>query len=322
MIYLYFVAGFFILIKGADLLVDGASSIGKRMNLPNIIIGLTIVSFGTSLPELLVNLMASFSGSSQLAIGNVLGSNIANILLILGITAMVRPLPITKNTYFSEIPFSLIATLLVGFLANATIFNEADPMAGLLISRYDGVVLLFFFFMFLGYVYVVAKQNKEEINEMSEIVVMSTGKSVMYILIGMVGLYFGGQWVVDGAIHLATIFGMSQSFIGLTIVAIGTSLPELVTSIIAVRKNNTDIAVGNAVGSNIFNLLWILGLSATIKPLAFEVVSNSDIFMIIIASTMLILAVIVGRRTVISRWEGLWFFSAYSAYMVFLVMRG
>ncbi|VAW26503.1 Inner membrane protein YrbG, predicted calcium/sodium:proton antiporter, partial [hydrothermal vent metagenome] len=240
MIYLYFVAGFIILIKGADLLVDGASSIGKRLNLPDIIIGLTIISFGTSLPELLVNLMASFSGSSQLAIGNVLGSNIANILLILGITAMVRPLPITKNTYFSEIPFSLIATLLVGFLANATIFNEADPMAGLLISRYDGVVLLFFFFMFLGYVYVVAKQNKEEINEMSEIVVMSTGKSVIYILIGMVGLYFGGQWVVDGAIHLATIFGMSQSFIGLTIVAIGTSLPELVTSIIAVRKNNTD----------------------------------------------------------------------------------
>ncbi len=322
MIYLYFVAGFVILIKGADLLVDGASSIGKRLNLPDIIIGLTIISFGTSLPELLVNLMASFSGSSQLAIGNVLGSNIANILLILGITAMVRPLPITKNTYFSEIPFSLIATLLVGFLANATIFNEADPMAGLLISRYDGVVLLFFFFMFLGYVYVVAKQNKEEINEMSEIVVMSTGKSVMYILIGMVGLYFGGQWVVDGAIHLATIFGMSQSFIGLTIVAIGTSLPELVTSIIAVRKNNTDIAVGNAVGSNIFNLLWILGLSATIKPLAFEVVSNSDIFMIIIASTMLILAVIVGKKTVISRWEGFWFFLAYSAYMVFLVMRG
>jgi len=314
MIYLFFVAGFVILIKGADLLVEGASSIGKRLNLPSIIIGLTIVSFGTSLPELLVNLMASFSGSSQLAIGNVLGSNIANILLILGITAMIKPLPLTKNTYFSEIPFSLIATLLVGFLANATIFNEADPAAGLLISRYDGVVLLFFFFMFLAYVYVVARQNKEEISETQDIVVMSTGKSVIYILIGMVGLYFGGQWVVEGAIHLATIFGMSQSFIGLTIVAIGTSLPELVTSIIAVRRNNTDIAVGNAVGSNIFNLLWILGLSATIKPLAFEVVSNSDIFMIIIASTMLILAVIVGKRTIISRWEGFWFFLAYVGY--------
>lgn len=322
MIYVFFVVGFIILIKGADLLVDGASSIGKRLKLSNIIIGLTIVSFGTSLPELLVNLMASFSGSSQLAIGNVLGSNIANILLILGIAAMIKPLPLTKNTYFSEIPFSLIATLLVGFLANATIFNEANPADGLLISRYDGIVLLFFFFLFLSYVYVVARQNKEEISETSDIVVMSTGKSVIYILVGMGGLFYGGQWVVDGAIHLATIFGMSQSFIGLTIVAIGTSLPELVTSIIAVQKNNTDIAVGNAVGSNIFNLLWILGLSATIKPLAFEVVSNSDIFMIIIASTMLILAVIVGKRTVISRWEGFWFFLAYSGYMVFLIMRG
>ncbi len=321
MIYVFFVIGFVILIKGADLLVDGASSIGKRLNLSSIVIGLTIVSFGTSLPELLVNLMASFSGSSQLAIGNVLGSNIANILLILGVSALIKPLPITKNTYFSEIPFSLIATLLVGFLANATIFNEADPAAGLLLSRYDGFVLLFFFVLFLGYVYVVAKQNKDEIEE-NTIVVMSTGKSVIYILIGMVGLFFGGQWVVDGAIHLATIFGMSQSFIGLTIVAIGTSLPELVTSIIAVRKNNTDIAVGNAVGSNIFNLLWILGISATIKPLAFEVVSNSDIFMIIIASTMLILAVVIGKRTIISRWEGFWFMLAYSVYMVFLIHRG
>ena len=321
MIYVLFVIGFVILIKGADLLVDGASSIGKRLNLSSIVIGLTIVSFGTSLPELLVNLMASFSGSSQLAIGNVLGSNIANILLILGVSALIRPLPITKNTYFSEIPFSLIATLLVGFLANATIFNEANPADGLLLSRYDGFVLLFFFVLFLGYVYVVAKQNKDEI-EVNTITVMSTGKSVIYILVGMVGLFYGGQWVVDGAIHLATIFGMSQSFIGLTIVAIGTSLPELVTSIIAVRKNDTDIAVGNAVGSNIFNLLWILGISAVIKPLGFEVVSNTDIFMIIIASTMLILAVIIGKRTVISRWEGFWFMLAYTTYMVFLVSRG
>lgn len=320
-IYILFVVGFFILIKGADLLVDGASSIGTKLKLPSIVIGLTIVSFGTSLPELLVNLVASFNGSSELAIGNVLGSNVANILLILGVSALIRPLPITKNTYFSEIPFSLIATLLVGFLANATVFNEANPADGLLLSSYDGIVLLFFFVLFLGYVYVVAKQNNDEI-EGIEIIEMTTSKSVGYILIGMLGLYFGGLWVVDGAIHLAGLFGMSESFIGLTIVAIGTSLPELVTSIIAVRRNNTDIAVGNAVGSNIFNLLWILGLSATIKPLAFEVVSNSDIFMIIIASTMLILAVIVGKRTVISRWEGLWFFLAYVAYMVFLVGRG
>lgn len=303
------------------MLVEGASSIGKRMNLSGLVIGLTIVSFGTSLPELLVNLVASFTGSSELAIGNVLGSNVANILLILGITALIKPLPLTKNTYFSEIPFSLIATLLVGFLANAAILGDSTELSGLMISRVDGFVLLFFFAMFMGYIYVVARENKDEIEE-EQYVMMSMGKSVIYILTGSVGLYFGGQWVVNGAIGLARYFDMSESFIGLTLVAIGTSLPELVTSIIAVRKNDTDIAVGNAVGSNIFNLLWILGISAVIKPLAFEVVSNTDIFMIIVASTMLILAVIIGKRTIISRWEGLWFFLAYVAYMVFLVHRG
>ncbi|MCB0494643.1 MAG: calcium/sodium antiporter [Cyclobacteriaceae bacterium] len=321
MVYVLFVVGFVILIKGADMLVEGASSIGKRLGWPPIVIGLTIVSFGTSLPELLVNIFASFSGSSELAIGNVLGSNIANILLILGISAMIKPLPITRNTYFSEIPFSLIATLLVGFLANVTLFNQVAPNAPQYISRYDGFILLFFFAMFLGYVYVVSKQNKDDI-QATDIRMMSTGMSVIYIALGSVGLYFGGNWVVGGSIKIATYFGMSESLVGLTIVAIGTSLPELVTSIIATMKNDTDIAVGNAVGSNIFNLLWILGISAVIKPLEFQVVSNSDIFMIIIASTMLILAVIIGKRTAISRWEGLWFFLAYVAYMIFLFKRG
>ena len=303
------------------MLVVGASSIGKRLNMPSIVIGLTIVSFGTSLPELLVNIFASFSGSSELAIGNVLGSNVANILLILGISAMITPLPINKNTYFSEVPFSLIATLLVGFLANVTLFNQVAPNAPQYISRYDGGILLFFFLMFLGYVYVVSKQNDEDLQG-SNIRVMSTGLSTLYILVGTIGLYFGGNWVVDGAINIALHFGMSESLVGLTIVAIGTSLPELVTSVIAAYRNNTDIAVGNAVGSNIFNLLWILGISAVIKPLEFQVVSNSDIFMIIIASTMLILAVIIGKRTVISRWEGFWFFLAYIGYMIFLFKRG
>lgn len=321
MVYVLFVVGFVILIKGADLLVDGASSIGKRLNMPSIVIGLTIVSFGTSLPELLVNMFASFSGSSELAIGNVLGSNVANILLILGVAALITPLPINKNTYFSEVPFSLIATLLVGFLANVTLFNQVTPNAPQYISRYDGFILLFFFAMFLGYVYVVSKQNDEGLPE-GEIRMMSTGMSVVYILLGTIGLYFGGNWVVDGAIKIALNFGMSESLVGLTIVAIGTSLPELVTSVMAAYRQNTDIAVGNAVGSNIFNLLWILGISAVIKPLEFQVVSNSDIFMIIIASTMLILAVIIGKRTVISRWEGLWFVLAYIGYMIFLFNRG
>jgi cation:H+ antiporter len=322
MTYLFFVLGFVVLIKGADLLVQGASSIGKKFNLSPLIIGLTIVSFGTSLPELLVNIMASFSGSAELAIGNVFGSNVANVLLILGVTAIIQPLPITRNTYFSEIPFSLVATLLVGFLANASIETQGIANGGLLLSSFDGYVLLFFFSLFLGYVYIVSKQNEGIEAKQTEVKEETWVKSIGYIIIGIMGLYFGGQWVVDGAIEIAVIFGLSETFIGLTVVAIGTSLPELVTSIVAAINKNTDIAVGNAIGSNIFNLLWILGLSAVIKPLPFEVASNMDVFMIIIASTFLIMAVVIGRKPIISRWEGMWFVLAYIAYMVFLINRG
>jgi len=319
-VYFLFALGFVILIKGADLLVEGATAIGRKYRISDIVIGLTIVSFGTSLPELMVNLVASFQGSSQLALGNIFGSNVANILLILGISAIICPLPITRSTYFSEIPFSLIATLLVGFLANANLFME-DQQVHLSLSRFDGFVLLFFFALFLGYVYIVSKQ-KRSVHELEIIVEMPMSKSIVYILIGMVGLYFGGDWVVAGAIVMATEFGLSESLVGLTIVAIGTSLPELVTSIIAAIKKNTDIAVGNAIGSNIFNLLWILGLSATIKPLEFFVINNMDILMVIASSTLLILAVVIGKKPIISRWEGGYFVLAYLAYMVFLIIRG
>lgn len=316
--YILFIVGFVFLIKGADLLVDGATSIGKKFNVSSIIIGLTIVSFGTSLPELLVNLIASYKNTPDIGVGNVLGSNVANILLILGISALINPLPITKNTYFIEVPFSLTATLLVGFLANASLFNKTDDLA---ISRADGFVLLFFFFLFMGYVYIVSKQKKSEFND-EEFKEMAMSKSVGLIVLGMVGLYFGGQWVVDGAVKMARVFNMSETFIGLTIIAVGTSLPELVTSAVAAFKKDTDIAVGNVVGSNIFNLLWILGLSATIKSIPYDSISNSDIFMIIASSTALILAVVIGKRPVISRWEGFFFLIAYVWYIIFLIERG
>lgn len=321
--YFLFFIGFVLLIKGADLLVVGGASIGKKFKLSDLVIGLTIVSFGTSLPELLVNLVASFNGSSELAVGNVLGSNVANVLLILGVSALICPLPINRNTYFSEIPFSLIATLLVGFLANANIeIGFVGESTGLYISRFDGYVLLFFFVLFLGYIYIVAKQGNGSSMEADNVSEESWAKSVGYIILGMFGLFYGGQWVVEGAIDVAKQFNMSETFIGLTIVAFGTSLPELVTSIIAASRKNTDIAVGTAIGSNIFNLLWILGISAVIKPLEFYVISNMDLFMIIIASTMLIMAVIIGKRPIISRWEGFWFVLAYGLYMVFLINRG
>jgi cation:H+ antiporter len=318
LVYILFIIGFVFLIKGADLLVDGATSIGKKLNISSIIIGLTIVSFGTSLPELLVNLIASYENRPDIGVGNVLGSNIANILLILGISALINPLPITKNTYFIEVPFSLTATLLVGFLANASLFHKSTDLA---ISRSDGVILLFFFFLFMGYVYIVSKQKKSEFNS-GEFKEMTYTKSVILISIGCVGLFFGGQWVVDGAVAMARVFGMSETFIGLTIIAIGTSLPELVTSAVAAFKKDTDIAVGNVVGSNIFNLLWILGLSATIKEIPYDSISNSDIFMIIASSTALILAVVIGKRPIISRWEGFFFLIAYIWYIIFLIERG
>lgn len=318
LVYILFVVGFIFLIKGADLLVEGASSIGKKFNVSSIVIGLTIVSFGTSLPELLVNLIASYNDTPDIGVGNVLGSNIANILLILGIAALINPLPITKNTYFIEVPFSLTATLLVGFLANASLFGKSNDYV---ISRYDGVILLFFFVLFMGYVYIVSKQKKSEFST-EEFKEMAMGKSILLIAIGIVGLYFGGLWVVDGATELARSFGMSEAFIGLTIIAVGTSLPELVTSAVAAFKKDTDIAVGNVVGSNIFNLLWILGLSASIKPIPYDVISNSDVFMIIASSTALILAVVVGKRPVISRWEGFFFLVAYFWYITFLIERG
>lgn len=316
--FILFLLGFVILIKGADFLVRGSISLGKKFGLSDLVIGLTIVSFGTSTPELLVNLVSSVSGSSEIAIGNVMGSNIANILLILGISAAIYPLPITRNTYFIEIPFSLTATLLVGFLANATFSPESGP---LLIGRVDGAILLFFFILFLGYVYISTKEKKEKKFEM-EYKTIPVGISVGYVLIGILGLYFGGNWVVDGAVHYAKYFNVSESLIGLTIISVGTSLPELVTSALASFKKNTDIAVGNVVGSNIFNMLWILGVSAVVKPLPFNTISNIDIMMIVAASTMLLVAVVIGRTPKINKWEGYVFIGIYIIYIYFLIQRG
>lgn len=322
LIYPLFVVGFVLLIKGADWLVDGASSVAKKNNIPELVIGLTIVSFGTSMPELVVNLLASFEGSSELAIGNVFGSNIANILLILGVAAIIMPLPIQKSIYFTEIPMSMVATFMVGFLANASLFKDNT---GLELSHFDGAMLLFFFFMFMAYIYVVSmtKKNRKDLNTPNDSVdLLPNKKAYLFIAIGSISLFLGGKWVVDGAVHIAGVFGLSETLIGLTVVAIGTSLPELVTSAIAAKKGNADLAVGNVVGSNIFNLLWILGISALIRPLPFDVASNADIMMVIIASMLLIFAVIVGKRPRIDRWEGWVFVAVYFGYMAYLVQRG
>src|SRR3989338_7485526 len=223
-IYILFVIGFVVLIKGADLLVDGSAAIAKKLKISNIVIGLTIVSFGTSAPEFIVNIFASVQGNTEIAIGNILGSNIANILLILGISAIIYPITAKINTVVNEIPLSLLAAIVLGLMANDMLIDGAG-FSG--ITRIDGLVLLSFFAIFLYYTFGISKSDKDIVEE--EIKVFSYSKAVIFIILGLAGLVFGGKWIVDGAVQIAEFFNISQSLIGLTIVAIGPSLPELAT---------------------------------------------------------------------------------------------
>lgn len=311
-----FVIGFYILIKGADWLVDGASSVAKKYNISDLVIGLTVVSFGTSAPELVINILASFSGSSEIAIGNVLGSNIANIFLILGISALIGNLPLKKSTVFSEIPFTLIAVFLVGFLANTHLFTGETSLQ---VSRYEGLILLVFFILFMGYIYTLSKENKDVFDGIEE--VLTVKKSALYIGAGILAMFLGGKWVVEGAIEFATYFGFTESFIGLTIISLGTSLPELATSITAAKKGNSDIAVGNIVGSNIFNLLWILGISAFIKNLQFAEINNIDIVVTGFASVVLLLSMTYGKKYSIGKADGVLYIVIYIAYIIMIYQR-
>jgi cation:H+ antiporter len=314
--YLLFIIGFILLIKGADLLVNGASSIAKKMNISDLVIGLTIVAFGTSTPELFVNLFAASQGNTELAIGNILGSNIANILLILGVSAMIYPLTVKRSTIWKEIPFSLLAAVAIGIMANDRLINGKAFSE---INRSDGLILIGFFIIFLYYIIGIAKNSKADEGEIKE---MSNRKAILFILLGLAGLAFGGQWIVNGAVKIATQLEVSQSLIGLTIVAIGTSLPELATSAVAAYRRNTDIAIGNAVGSNIFNIFWVLGLNAIISPLPFQPSSNADVLMTIIASLLLFGSVFFGKIHRLNRWEGGLFVLIYVGYLAFLINRG
>ena len=309
--------GLGVLVKGADFLVKGASSLAKHFGVSNLAIGLTVVSFGTSMPEMLVSLTSGLQNKPDLAIANVIGSNIANVLLVLGFAAIIRPLPVKNSTVVSEIPFSLSAALLLGFLANAHLFENRTEMV---ISRMDGMVLLSFFLLFMFYVYKNSRITKRTAN-----VVASNGTvvpAIASITGGALALYFGGQWVVEGAVGLAQIWGINDALIGLTIVAIGTSSPELVASAVAAYRNQTDIAVGNIVGSNIFNLLWVLGLTSSIVELPFEVVSNTDLLVVIGSSTLIILALISSRNNTVRRAHGILFIGLYIAYLAYVVARG
>lgn len=318
LMYILFVVGFIILIKGADLMVEGASSIAARFNFPSLVIGLTIVAFGTSAPELFVNLMASFNGNTDIAIGNVLGSNIANVLLILGIAAVIFPLSVQSSTVWKEIPFSLLAAVVLWLLVNDALLDGA---ANNFISRSDGFILLGFFSIFMVYVFEITRKHKSAEHE-GDIKKLNLVRSLIYILLGFVGLVFGGKWIVEGAVHIAGLLGVSESLIGLTVVAVGTSLPELATSAVAAYRRNVDIAIGNVVGSNIFNIFFVLAISSSIKPLPFNAGSNFDIYVVILASALLFLFMFAGKRHRLERWQGIMFLLLYIGYTAMLVMKG
>ncbi len=303
------VLGFIFLIKGADYLVSGSASIAKKSGIPSIVIGLTIVAFGTSMPELLINLFSAFQGNTDLAVSNVLGSNLANVLLILGIAALITPLTVQRNTTSKEVPFSLLAVLVVGLLANDVFFDGAFAN---IISRSEGLIMLLFFSIFLYYTYTISKGN---VSDMEDVQTYRSYISALMILGGIVALFIGGKFTVDGATAVAQTLGLSQRIIGLTIVALGTSLPELVTAVVAATKRQTDIVVGNVIGSNIFNIFWILGLTASISPLPFSSSLNYDVIVNVVVGIILFMALLLGTRHQIAKWEGTMFLVIYLLYM-------
>lgn len=317
--YILLVLGFILLIKGADYLVGGSSSLAKKLGISDLVIGLTIVAFGTSAPELIVNIMASINGNTDIAIGNILGSNIANILLILGISAVIYPLAVKRGTVWKEIPLSLLAVLAVAVMANDALIDGLGFSA---LTRTDGLILLAFFCIFLYYIFGISKaEGSNDVATADEIKKNGTFVSLIKIIAGLAGLTIGGKWIVDSAVTIAGLLGVSQAIIGLTVVAVGTSLPELATSAVAAYKKNTDIAVGNIVGSNIFNIFWILGASSMISSLAFSQTLMFDVAVTVLATVMLFFFMFLGKKHTLERWQGVLFIMTYALYIVFLVLR-
>jgi cation:H+ antiporter len=313
---LLLLAGFVALIFGADKLVEASSSLAKKLGIPNIVIGLTIVAFGTSAPELVVNVFASVNNNTEMVLGNVLGSNIFNVLAILGVSSIIYPLTVKRNTTWLEIPLSLLAAVAVLFVANDVFLDSA---AANLISRSDGLLLLLFFCIFLVYNLMIAQGgNDDEETETKDYTYL---KAILFIALGLGGLILGGRLIVTSAVGIAQAFGLSERIIGLTIVSVGTSLPELATSIVAVRKKNVDIAIGNVVGSNIFNIFLILGVSTVITPLQVSAASFTDIIVNIGAGLLLFIFVFVGKGRQLARWEGIVLLLIYFLYLALLLSQ-
>ena len=313
------IIGFILLIKGADFLVEGSSGIAKRFHIPEIIIGLTIVSIGTSLPELLVSVNSAIKGYEDMSLGNIIGSNICNLLLILGTAATISNLTLKKSTRYIEIPLCILYTIIFAFLCNT----------GNMLTRNESVILLMMFSLFIVYTIVMGisgNKNKEDYitpNNENNINEKTNKKSRLYIfkdigqiLIGIIALKFGGDLIVDNATIIAKYFSISEKVISLTIISIGTSLPELITSVVAGLKGNCDISVGNIIGSNIFNMTFIIGIASFIKPIVFNIYYNTDLIILFISGIVLFLFQYIPPKKMLSKSNGLMYLSAYLLYMI------
>lgn len=328
-LYIFFlIIGFVILIFGAEWLVKGASSLAKQFGLSELAIGLTVVAFGTSMPEFVVSAISSVKGANDVAFGNVLGSNIFNLLLILGAAGLITPLTAQAGSVWKETPFSLFCAILLFILVNDTLL-WGHTWNGL--GRLDGIILLIFFAFFLYYVFISLKEDeasaeiKAEFPESkNEVQILSNFKTYGFIAIGLAGLVGGGITVVESAKEIARILGMSEKLIGLTIVAAGTSLPELATSCIAAYKGKSDIAIGNVVGSNIFNILLILGLGAVINPTGYNVAMNFDLYVLWASTSIFFVMLLIGsgKKHILDRWEAGVMLAAYIGYTIYLIRLG
>lgn len=315
------VAGIALILLGANLLTDGASAVARRCGISDLVTGLTVVAFGTSTPELVIGLMSAFNGSSELAVGNVVGSNIFNILVILGITALIRPVKIERSVMNNEIPLVLLAAVVLFVMGNGPFLDKASSM---MLSRVDGIVLLLFFAVFMRYTFANARDASSDdpvAENAASKPAMKWIKAIAYILLGLGGLVLGGDWFVDGASGIASGLGVSEAIIGLTIVAAGSSLPELATSVTAAIKGKPGIAVGNVIGSNIFNIFLVLGCTATVRPLSFGTINNADLLVLVGSSVAFWFFARFFKDKTITRPEGGILVVGYILYTVWLIMN-
>ena len=307
--------GLVLILLGANYLTDGASSLAKRFKISDLVIGLTVVAFGTSAPELAVSLSSAIKGSADIAIGNVVGSNMFNTLMIVGCTAFFAPIIVTRNTLLKEIPLCILASVALLAISNDMLLDK-QPLD--VVSRTDGFLLLLFFIIFMVYTFSIARQHGDE--EAEEVKQIPLWLSLIYIIGGLAALVFGGNIFVDGATGIARSLGVSESVIGLTLVAGGTSLPELATSVVAALKKNPEMAIGNVVGSNLFNIFLVLGVSASITPLHLMGITNFDLCSLVFASVLLWLFGVFYKKRTITRVEGTVLVVCYIAYTATLIV--